>query len=229
MKKNANKIYGCETALIKFPLSTQMWLNKQGFSTPIHVPVRRNCMTGSGIAQQCHSNVLQLVEIYGGHRLGGYVVNIDHDEDGKEFTIFISHSVWVTPEGKAVDVTAHNFTDEKTVLFIPKYKETGFENVLLDFVLPKHFVKDGVLVNIGDENNFQLAVENGLEFVQFEENMSFVRLPSSRFTYKAIHQIFAKKDGFSWKDAAPDGGFTQDSRWSKKSWKEIKAEYLLAS
>jgi hypothetical protein len=226
MKKNANKIYGCEVTHIKFPLSTQLWLQKYGFTKPIQVPVRRKCMTGSGIAQQCHSNVLQLVEIYGGYRLGGYIVDIDEDEDGNEFTFFVSHSVWVTPEGKAVDVTAHNFTEEDVVFFIPKYKESSYKNALLDFVLPKHFIKDGVLINVADEKNDEIAAENGLDVIQLEENLTFVRLPSSKFNYKLIHQSIDQKSNFDWKSDLPDGGFTQNSKWSKKSWDEIKAKNL---
>ena len=225
MKKNTNKFYGCEVARIKFQLSTQLWLQKHGFTTPIQVPVRRNCMTGSGIAQMCHSNVLQLVEIYGGYRLGGYLLDMKQDDCGNEFIFFVSHSILVTPEGNAVDVTAHNFTEDDIVLFIPKYKESGYQNALLDFALPKHIVKNGVLVNLYDEKNDEVAAELGLDFIQFNKNWSFVRLPSSKFNYKLIHES-TDQTNFDWKTHLPKGGFTQNSKWSKKSWDEIKAKNL---
>jgi len=226
MKKNTNKVYGCEVASIKFPLSTQLWLQKHGFTRPIQVPVRRNCMTGSGIAQQCHSNVLQLVEIYGGYRLGGYLLDTEYDANGNEYLVFVSHSVWVTPEGNAVDVTAHNFSQNDFELFIPKYKESGYQNALLDFALPKHIVKNGVLVNFNDEKNAEKAAEHGLDFIQVNKNWSFVRLPSSKFHYKLVHYIKNQKSNFNWKTELPKGGFTQNSKWSKKSWDEIKAKNL---
>ena len=229
MKKNTNKMYGCEIAQIDLPFTTKNLLLKYGFTAPIKVPVRRNCMTGSGIAQQCHANVMSLVAIYGGYRLGGYVVDCVVDDNGNEMTLFISHSVWVTPEGKAVDVTAHNFTDEDYVLFIPKYRESRHQHLLLDFAVPKHFVKDGILVNVDDEINVKIALEHNFELVQFNEEFTFFKIPSSRFSYSVIYQNCKNETEDDWKKGMSQGGFTRDSKWSKKSWDEIKSKNLLVA
>jgi len=226
MKKNTNMIYGCEIAHGEFSLSTELWLRKSGFNSPILVPVRRNCMTGSGFANQCHSNVLNLVTIYGGHRLGGYLVTNAVDELGNNITIFFSHSVWVTPEGKAVDVTAHNFTDDRSVVFIPKFKETKNSNILADFVLPKSINKDGVWVNFDEEFNAIFSQNENLELIRFGDSLSFVRFPSSKFSHKLLHVKVVNKTAEDWALDLLDGGFTQDSRWSKRSWKEIKTSNL---
>jgi hypothetical protein len=59
-------------------------------------------LTGSGINHDCHWNVIKLVKRYGGKRVTGFLVQ--EDLGG---VIFNSHSVWLTPENKLVDVTNH--------------------------------------------------------------------------------------------------------------------------
>jgi len=67
---------------------------------PILVETRQKGMTSTGISNQCHGNVRQLVDRYGGQQILGFDISIDHGE-----VILMQHSVWKTPEGTFVDVT----------------------------------------------------------------------------------------------------------------------------
>ena len=82
------------------------------------VKVRRNCLTGSGKSNMCHHNVTSLVSVYRGHRVVGFIPTPEVRNNTRGWT-FHGHSVWLTPEGKMVDVTAHNFTSEDQQWFIP--------------------------------------------------------------------------------------------------------------
>ena len=93
-------------------------LIKIGMKKSRDVKVRRNCLTGSGKSNMCHHNVTSLVSVYRGHRVVGFMPTPDVRNKTRGWS-FICHSVWLTPEGKMVDVTAHNFTDEDEQRFIP--------------------------------------------------------------------------------------------------------------
>tara|TARA_B100000795_G_C22597135_1_gene359734 strand:- start:3 stop:719 length:717 start_codon:yes stop_codon:yes gene_type:complete len=86
---------------------------------PVIVPVRTKGKTGMGILGQCHSNVTELVERIGGKAIRGYW--LQRKKNGT-MTAFIWHSIWETPEGKWVDVTASstkNYETCKELDFIP--------------------------------------------------------------------------------------------------------------
>ena len=78
---NGVKYRGCDFADDLLKPNIRNWLNKNNFKNTLNVPIRRKGMTGSGYKYQCHQNVFNLVNAYGGNRLGGYAVCIDDDAD----------------------------------------------------------------------------------------------------------------------------------------------------
>ena len=102
-------------------------IRKRVGSSILRVSRRKNGLTSSGKTLRCHGNVERLVEIYGGRRQSGYEIQMNYgtNERKKLKTVRLSfHSVWITPEGRAVDVTkksaAESYSvDESEILFFP--------------------------------------------------------------------------------------------------------------
>ncbi len=141
--------YGCQILKNGIPDYANNWFKKHiSNKAPIIVPVRRNCLTGSGLEARCHWNVSNLVKIYGGKILNGYCIETltTNNQLSVEFT---HHSVWLTKEGKAVDVTAHNFTQDDHVWFIPMKEELKPSHLYASICLYKDYKKRGVLLNYG--------------------------------------------------------------------------------
>ena len=115
-KFDATDTYKCEVVK-NLNLKVKNKLNRSGIGCfVIKVPVRKNGMTGSGFKKECHVNSALLVKKYGGNVLREYLLLLS---ENNIFSLFF-HSVWVTPEGFAVDVTANNFSNTPDfVYFIP--------------------------------------------------------------------------------------------------------------
>jgi hypothetical protein len=115
-KFDATDTYNCEVVK-NLNLTVKNKLNRSGIgSFVIKVPVRKNGMTGSGFKKECHANSELLVKKYGGKVLRGYLLLLLKDN----IFSLVFHSIWITPEGFAVDVTANNFADTPDfVYFIP--------------------------------------------------------------------------------------------------------------
>ncbi|MDP7280507.1 MAG: hypothetical protein QGG39_11580 [Candidatus Poribacteria bacterium] len=94
--------YGCKRVKNKdIPRWILRKIKRLELNPPLKVPMRQNGMTSTGKPLMCHPNVAQLVHKYGGERMIGYMIWSTGD-----FTFYLaSHSVWITPEGKMVDVT----------------------------------------------------------------------------------------------------------------------------
>lgn len=145
--ENENEVtsnYGCEVAKLSVPKQVSRFLRKHGLKNTISVPVRKSGLTGSGKANQCHSNVYKLVKVYGGKQLLGFGVNTARSlyldgtdklpthlqwQDTPDTLRLYWHSVWITPEGKAVDVTSDDSraisSTEDAITFIPCHVLTG--------------------------------------------------------------------------------------------------------
>ena len=143
---NGVKYRGCDFADDLLKPNIRNWLNKNNFKNTLNVPIRRKGMTGSGYKYQCHQNVFNLVNAYGGKRLGGYAVCIDDDADAVQF---LSHSVWVNPEGNAIDVTPSNdySYDPLYLHFLPVVEESSLETIFISFLLIEDLVDKVILVN----------------------------------------------------------------------------------
>ncbi len=69
---------------------------------PIKVSVRKKGKLSNGIVGKCHNNVCEVVKHLGGKQVVGYYVQ---RQDDVEQTALLHHSIWLSPEGKYVDVT----------------------------------------------------------------------------------------------------------------------------
>lgn len=118
--------YGCESANIDLPKKVVRFLRTQKLTNPIVVPCRQNGLTSSGTRNECHQNVTRLVVAFGGKALRGYAISVRKDRQpfglklkGQPYLDIIFHSVWITPEGKAVDVTTYGSGKKESIIFIP--------------------------------------------------------------------------------------------------------------
>ena len=124
MKFVKNENFGCEPSkkehLVRFA-------NSQGLPDPIKVPIRRSGVSGSGDPHQCHTNSLLMADRYGGRVLVGLGFSSEHPNS----IVVVGHSVWISPEGKAVCLTLNSSNPQIRVAnvdFIPLwvYDEDDF-------------------------------------------------------------------------------------------------------
>jgi len=210
MKKTSSFAqYDCPSALNVIPTFLRRWIAKHNFPIPLLVPVRRNCMTGSGLPNMCHFNVDILVRTYGGYRLTGYVIT--NSTDDLSYFEFVEHSVWITPEEKAVDVTAHNFETSTHVVFIPLTRDLIHAKQYLNFSIRKDYLQSGVSILYRD---FQT------------DSLKTLTIPSSKFSKKCLIVVPGEDNAETisdWKTETMEcGGFSKPSTCTGKTWNEIK-------
>lgn len=200
-KSDAINTYNCEIKK-DIDLSIKRKLDKSGFgSFIINVPVRKKGMTGSGKSNECHKNCDLLVKRYGGSVLRGMVIR--QSNSSKDFSL-IFHSIWITPENNAVDVTANNFPFNLDFLyFIPLQIQNPKKNIYFYITAPR-----------------QIDVHNNS--IRFTENykLSYVHKPISFFKLKnlvilrSINNYFENNDYFN--HISKIGGFRNASTASGK-------------
>jgi len=184
--KPVHQSFGCELDNFLIPVKQQRILLKLGIGTRIlSVPRRKKGLTSSGEPQKCHYNTSLLTETFGGQHLKGFFV-CHSDLTGR--THLIWHSVWVTPEGKAVDVTLRENIGNSLDLsdftpFIPVHmvNEKSFLHVN-HIIIPDNPIKKPLLVKhfsglpwkeipIGQVNMKNIfKVETTISGVQSENN-----------------------------------------------------------
>ena len=111
-------MYGCKKIDIS-GIKRYRSLVIAGYKFILEVPKRTTGMTAFGKAHACHTNCQALLYEIGGKILRGYALQ----EEG-DMIQFMFHSVWVSPEGKAVCVTRYGIDDPEFVRFIPLYETT---------------------------------------------------------------------------------------------------------
>ena len=84
---------------------------------PIKVSVRKTGKLSNGIIGKCHNNVCEVVKHLGGKQVTGYYVQ---RRDDIESTGLLHHSVWLSPEGKYVDVTYGKIENRDEIYFYPQ-------------------------------------------------------------------------------------------------------------
>ena len=146
--------YGCKDITTTIPKVFDSFLEVMGLTKCLLVPHRRNGMTSSGISGNCHYNTRKLVRVYGGMEMYGYVFRRLRNE----YFVF-SHSCWITPEGKMVDITENGCFD---IPFYPYQLHYGsphpkygiYDIRTCMFCLTEDYKKTGVSVldNEGVEN-----------------------------------------------------------------------------
>ncbi len=173
-------------------LVSTMELNKV-----IKVPQRKNGMTSSGKANCCHPNVQLLVDTYGGERLVGYMVDTTPFPHIGLLTELLFHSVWITPEGKLVDVTKKR--TKPTELRVIKIEDD------VQYFIPVA-KGDVVLKDVRAKVNFQ---KHGYEIGAYPEP-----LVQTRWNNPTVKDLFVSGKGIAdmfgenWKSG---GGFSLPS------------------
>jgi hypothetical protein len=132
--QTSDGFYGCKKGSISIPKKLAKIIRNTVNKPVLRVPRRKVGLTSSGMVLECHTNVERLVDIYGGQQLVGYEIQMNYGPNraiSRHLVRLLLHSVWITPEGKAVDVTKKENTDlysynENETLFFP-----------IDYVLDK--------------------------------------------------------------------------------------------
>lgn len=102
VKKLSFNKFGCEIASAK---SLERKLAKKlNLQYKIEVPIRQKGLSSKGLRLKCLPNVANMVRKYGGRVAIGLIYR-----DFSGIPQFGRHSVWITPEGKAVCITKQNY------------------------------------------------------------------------------------------------------------------------
>lgn len=128
---------------------------------PIVVTPRQKGLTSTGESHNCHSNVIELVNRFGGSHIMGWELSHHHG------TIVLNHhSIWKTPEHEFVDVTQLSALDneyprQNPFLFIPLVKAS--DNLWVSFYAGKICLKENYVGVISDLNE-QIVPAEELRF-----------------------------------------------------------------
>lgn len=114
MKLINNEKFSCE---ISKDVTLKSFARHHKLSCPINVPVRTSGLSSNGTKSMCHANALRMAYRYGGSVLSGLYVGNAPTQNVK---VLYSHSVWITPEGKAVCLTLSGLYEN--IDFIPLWE-----------------------------------------------------------------------------------------------------------
>ena len=220
------KMFGCDIEK-SIPQFVRRFVDKIGLGEMIRVPIRTKGLTGSGEKLKCHHNVIGLVKRFGGKRLQGFALIKQ-----KNNTVFLqNHSVWITPEGKCVDVT-NNYDNredfsEDCIVRIGNKEHIHFLPVGLGMIeelgvkfnscyIKKNWDKKGIVIAWHDLiNSFNYHFSKN-EFREFQNKIGIVETRNREFTTD-IHEI---------KILVNESCFSQRSIGNGNSWDELKREIV---
>ena len=242
------KMYGCDIEK-SVPQFLRRFVDKiLGLEEMIRVPIRTKGLTGSGKKNECHQNVLGLVKRYGGQQLRGYLVNMFENH----LISLVSHTVWITPEGKGVDVTSNSYeninplftlrnSSNQIVGTIKKSEDTvirkGDKEYVLFIPIGLGFIEEmGVRVYDVQISRFwetkgfivKLQEEKMRGNERTNLNIPINRLDKFQKKFGCIDTHYEKKNTSTkkMKELVDHGGFSQKSLSSGKSWAELKSEIV---
>jgi hypothetical protein len=213
--------FGCEVIDDFLPPKYNKLRKRFGFGKILAVPHRnKDLMTGSGFPNKCHGNVRHMVEHIGGEQLLGFWiqdVSYVFSLPPKSVFAFYWHSVWITPEGKLVDLTV-----AKTELpggkvprrtfsaFIPftKYKEGQWTEGRQTFAASTNYKKEGICL---------ITQEEGQE-IPNKKIVPFLALKKGKY----ISQTLKRSAEYLYKCGVFGGGFSQPSSVTGKYFPEIQ-------
>lgn len=110
------------------------FLKQSGIQHVLKVPVRMRGLTSTGSIGHCYSNVMNLVEVFGGSRVIGWVYQRSayrHFIDSKSYADgvainLIGHAVWLNDKGKLSDVTAKSWLFSREWSSFPRKDDEGY-------------------------------------------------------------------------------------------------------
>tara|TARA_B110000858_G_scaffold115677_1_gene132184 strand:+ start:195 stop:875 length:681 start_codon:yes stop_codon:yes gene_type:complete len=154
--------------LRKFDKIIKCW----NLSKPIQVQVRKVGKTSQGIKNRCHNNVCEIVQYLGGKQVTGFAFT---RKDNAEFTQMVGHSVWLTPEGKYVDVTLGKQSRLDHITFIPvktfdpltEYYQCTVDVIVFDNV------HEGCAIKMGFDDNYEKLPMNYWTRIKKQKDSQF--------------------------------------------------------
>jgi hypothetical protein len=229
MKKIDN--YGCENITSAMPNAYRKLMKQLDVKSILKVPKRRRGLTSSGKPNHCHGNVRMLVDVFGGCEVYGYSLCAMNTTSTQ--VAFIPHSVWMTPEGKLVEVINTKDEDdakyiwfEKIIgctVFAPVSKLYGVSPIgrtdNWSFVVHQNHKECGIfmLTRTGDD----FSVEGTMRRFQKGKVVPFTKGFRSKNLRKKERFRRTYWD-YDW------GGFSKPSISTGKTFKEICAERMVA-
>ncbi len=148
--------FGCEVVSDYIPQSQLRVFTRLGLGTRVlKVKKRQNGLTASGAPNLCHDNSALLKKTFGGRHIKGYWIVPLMEGVPSLGTQMIWHSIWITPEGVAIDPTMTRDELDGEVsrdysMFIPVAEVTEKLFVTArDFVIPHNPKEKGVLLTEG--------------------------------------------------------------------------------
>lgn len=216
-----NNLYNCESAVNDLPMFAKNWIAKYIKQIPIKIPIRKNCMTGSGREGLCHWNVFELVKKYGGNRLHGFSLSIARNEYPRAL-VLTDHSIWITPESKVVDVTEDSRAVRDDYQFFIPVSISRKNYALSTVIVPENFKKNGISVNMRDKN-INKAIAEMCNFKIKDAEKFTMNIPSSKFNSEFLYsfEIDLSVDNFHLSNR---GHFRLPSTATGKYWQEIVAQ-----
>ena len=216
---------------VRPPKKYRQFMNQMGMRDVYEVPIRKTGMTGSGMKGECHDNVSKIQSVYGGKVVTGFVICrdtvIDEIRPGEVNVFrFMSHSVWMTPEGKLVDVTlgwikddvAHmvDGCDLDSIWFSPVVSYDSLKTYYRgvgNYILPKNYKTKGLLLETD---------------VLGRGGWQKIHIYFSKSLNKNNHIFNLKGPYFEVIDSqSKQGGFTEPSSATGKSWAKIWDDFLV--
>jgi len=204
------------------PLFAKRFMQKNKLPIPYLIPVRRNCLTGSGKIHGCHANSYALAKRFGGESINGYAISLRTENDKLHSILFTDHSVWKTPENKLVDVTAHNYADADFAIFAPVSPLLKKQFVFPSIEITPDYLRKGVLCDFGCLEMNSIVKE----FAKVEERYvsatkSVLLIPASRMSYELLTLERERITPECLNDLYKDADFSLPSTSTGKYWSEI--------
>ena len=210
--------YGCEENTHILPKKFLPFLRQMKLPKMYFVPRRGySCLTGSGLRGKCHSNVIKLCLVFGGKQMIGYEVAEFYNKTEKEKWKLNFHSVWITPEGKMVNVT-DNTSSVVYRGFLPlqiNHPEDYYDGCYLD---ASRFANRIIIsTNSCETEGVKFAGSSGVRVLPF----------GKPFDIGDFYEPFPDTP-YTQSDELGSGGFTRPSTATGKTFDEIWNERMVA-
>jgi hypothetical protein len=227
----ANRVFSVGLEKVKMPKQYRQFMRQMGMTDVYKVPIRKTGLTGSGHEGECHDNVAKIQAVYGGKSVKGFFIYRDTmtkktTSQKKKVFRFVSHSVWLTPEGKLADVTygwVKNDVDYiiegcdlNTIWFSPVVSfdcQKTYYHTLGNYIVPKNYKKFGLWV---ETDRLESGQWNKIH-TDFCESIS-----KKNHIYDLNGSYFDLVDS-----ETSQGGFTESSSATGRSWSKIWNDFVV--
>jgi len=204
------------------PPFVRRFIQQKKLPIPYLIPVRRNCLSGSGRKNECHSNSYALAKRFGGEAINGYSISVLVKNHKFESIYFTDHTVWKTPENRLVDVTAHNFSEKSLGLFAPVSSLLDKTFIFPSFHITPDYLRTGLMVDFGHSKLNSIVRETlKVKETSVSPSRSMLLIPASRMTPELFTIPWDKFTESELADLYETANFSLPSTATGKYWNEI--------